>query len=295
MRILELLSKFRFLAFIALVINCSNNYEPIPKIKCAACNSKIIVDGFGDEWINNLSSIINENTSFGVCKDDSCIYIHFITSDPEISMQIMNFGFTIWFNVQGSNKKNLGVQFPVIQFVPPPPRDGKPPAGDELQKFLNDRLKNIAIILPDNKKTTTISIDEANNYGVNANIGIDGGILSYELKYPLIGKQANPIGLNLGSKSSLRICLETPKIDFDKIMEENGDNKKPPMGMKPTEGQPPANGQMQPLEPRPPKGDVPPKDQEPSGVERLQEASNKDLRPKPPQISRISQWIEITF
>jgi len=301
MTIIEFLSNFWFLAFMAFMINCSKGHEPIPQIKCNVCNSAIVIDGFGDEWINYRSKIINNNTSVGVCKDDAYLYVHLITSDPELSMQIMNFGLTIWFDAQGTQKKKLGVQFPIVQFVPPPPRDGEPPAGDELQSFLNERLKSIALHMPGSKQAKSIPIDEANKYSIDANIGIEEGILSYELKYPLHSTITNSMGLNLDSKPRLKICIETPKVDFNKMMVESGDNKKPPQGMKPPEGQYPPKGvipqqgQQPPQGVKPPDRGAPPKGQEPSGVERLQEVSNQNLRPKPPQITRISQWIEVTF
>jgi len=297
----EFLYNFRFLAVLALIFNCSHSDVPVPKIKCNTCNAAITMDGFGDEWIHNRSAVINDKTSVGLCKDDSYLYVHLITSDPEFSMQIMNFGLTLWFDVQGTKKKVKGIQFPVVQFIPPPPRDGKPPAGKELQDFLNERLKNIALEIPGSKQAKSMSIEEANKSGIDANIGIEGGILSYELKYPLRSTPTNSMGLNLGNKSRLFICVETPKIDFHKMMQENAGNNKPPQGMKPPEGQQPPQGtqppqgQQPPKGVKPPEGQVPPQGQEPSGVERLQDVSNQNLRPKPPQITRISQWIEVAF
>jgi hypothetical protein len=312
-------SNFWFLAVMTFVVNCSNSDETVPRIKCITCNSAIIMDGFGDEWKNNLTSVINENTSIGVCKDNEYLYLHLITSDPELSMQIMNFGLTLWFDVKGNQKKALGVQFPVTQIVPPPPKDGKPPVGDELQNFLNARLENIALEMPNSKKAKSMAIAEANKYGIDANIGIDGAILSYEVKYPLQSKSKNSYGLNLGNKSSLGICIETPKVDFHQLMQEQTNNhkppegeagpqgqkppegtkppegQKPPEGTRPPEGQKPPDGTKPPEGQKPPEGEGPPQGQDPPGVERLQDVSNKSLRPKPPQMTRISQWIEVTF
>jgi hypothetical protein len=287
---IEILCSIRLIAILILVANCSTSDKAIPKIKCNMCNSAIVLDGYGDEWVQNRSSIINDRTSIAMCKDDKYIYVNLITSDPEFSMQIMNYGLTFWFDVSGTKKKVLGVQFPVVQFVPPPPKDGKPPANEELQKFLNERLKSIALQIPGSKQVKNMEIDEAIKYGIDANIGIEGEILSYELKYPLYSSKTNSMGLNLDNKASgLKICVETPKVDFNKIMQENGDNRKPPQGIDPPQGQQPPQGG------KPPEKVAPPPGQEPSGVERLQEVSNQNLRPRPPQVTRISQWIEVTF
>jgi hypothetical protein len=84
----------------------------ISQIKSEPCNTGISVDGMDEEWKNNRNYIISDNTAVGVCRDNEFLYVHLFTSDPELSMQIMNFGLTLWFDPQGSQEKVMGVQFP---------------------------------------------------------------------------------------------------------------------------------------------------------------------------------------
>jgi len=231
----------------------------ISQIKCEPCNTVISVDGMDEEWKTSRKFIISNNTAVGICRDNEFLYVHLFTSDPELSMQIMNFGLTLWFDPQNSQEKVMGVQFPVLQMQPPPPREGNPPAGDELQKFLNIRLKDITVEYTENKDIRKMSMNEANKHGIDAKIGILPGLLCYELQYPLHITDAYNMGLGLLQQKQINICIETPDIDFNKI--------------------------KGPSEKAPEFGDM----------KRLQEGATKGMKPKPPKLIRISQWIQVLF
>jgi len=229
----------------------------ISQIKSEPCSTVISVDGVDEEWKTNRNYIISNNTAVGVCRDNEFLYVHFFTSDPELSMQVMNFGLTLWFDPQGSQEKVMGVQFPVIQMQPPPPREGNPPVGEELQKFLDIRLKDIIVESTENKDIRQMSMNEANKHGINAKIGILPGLLCYELQYPLYRTDVYTMGLGLSQQKQIDICIETPDIDFNKI--------------------------KGPSEKAPEFGDM----------KRLQEGATKGMKPKPPKLIRISQWIQV--
>jgi hypothetical protein len=252
---------------VVLLINCSDARKKkvseaktpsqASQIKCIPCNTPISVDGMDDEWKTGRKFIISNNTAVGACRDNKFIYVHLFTSDPELSMQIMNFGLTLWFDPQSSQEKIMGVQFPVIQMQPPPPREGNPPAGNELQKFLDIRLKDIIIEYAANNDIRHMSMKEANKQGINAKIGVSPGLLCYELQYPLHITDVYTMGLGLSEQKQIDICIETPDIDFSKM-------KGPP-------------------EKTPEFGDM----------KRLQEGASKGMKPKPPKLTRISQWINV--
>ena len=172
-------------------------------------------------------------------------------------MQIMNFGLTLWFDPKGSQEKVMGVQFPVIQMKPPPPREGNPPAGEELQKFLDIRLKDIIIEHTEKKDIRQMSMNEANKHGIDATIGIFPGLLCYELQYPLHRTDVYTMGLGLSQQKQIDICIETPDIDFNKL--KGSPEKEPEFG----------------------------------DMKRLQEGATKGMKPRPPKLIRISQWIQV--
>jgi len=222
----------------------------LPQIKSAPCNTPISIDGTDEEWKADRTFVIGNKTAVGVCNDDEYLYVHLSTTDPELSMQIINFGFTVWLDPQGLQEKNLGIQFPVIQMPPPPPREGNPPVGKELQRILDKRLKDIIIEHAETSEVTKMGMEEAKSQGINATIGVEPGLLSYELQYPLHVSD---------DQKKISICIETPDIDLNKMAE-------------------PRSGGPQPGE-----------------VTRLQNGASKEMKPKPPKITRISQWIEVTL
>jgi hypothetical protein len=249
-----------FLSLVLLLATCADRSrkpaaekelsEALPQIKSAPCNTPVSVDGNDEEWKSERSFVIGDKTAVGVCRDDEYLYIHLSTADPELSMQIINFGFTVWLDPKGLQEKNLGIQFPVIQMPPPPPREENPPVGKELQRILDKRLKDIIIEYAETGEVTKMDMEEANSQGINAAIGVEPGLLSYELQYPLhVGDEQKKIS----------ICIETPDIDLSKMA-------------KPRSGGP-----------------------EPGEVTRLQNTAGKDMKPKPPKIKRIAQWIEVTL
>jgi hypothetical protein len=231
----------------------------LPQIKSDPCNTIISVDGIDEEWRSGRSFVISNKTAVGVCKDDKFLYVHLSTSDPELSMQIINFGFYVWLDPQGIQKKTVGIQFPVIQMPPPPPREGNPPVGKELQRILDKRLKDIIIEFPENDDVRKMSTEEAKKQGINAKIGVEPGLLTYELQYPLHVSDAYNLGLGLSKQKQMNICIETPDIDLSKMAGPSADGPQP------------------------------------GEVTRLQNAASKELKPKPPKITRLSQWIEVLF
>jgi hypothetical protein len=230
--------------------------SPTFLLRCDSCKTDILLDGKDTEWTRNRVPAINTKTTIGCCKDADFLYIHFVTSDPEFSMQVMNFGLTIWFDSQGSQKKETGIEFPIIQMSPPPPRDGKPPVGEELQKFLDERLKEIKIINQKSGKMKLMPLVDARKYGLDATVGVEEGSLCYELKYPLHPTLPKEEIQLHDLKDQIAICIETPEIDFQKIMEKFG---------------------------------------EPQEKEGKENKENKKMVPKPPKLTRISQWIRISL
>jgi hypothetical protein len=255
-----LVINFIFLLLVFLLTTCADRSRKpaaekevsatLPQIKSAPCKTPISIDGIDEEWKADRTFVIGDKTAVGVCRDDEYLYVHLSTMDPELSMQIINFGFTVWFDQQGVQEKNLGIQFPVIQMPPPPPREGNPPVGKELQRILDKRLKDIIIEQAETGEVTRMGMEEANSQGINATIGVEPGLLSYELQYPLH---------KLDKHKKINICIETPDIDLSKMA-------------GPQSGGP-----------------------EPGEVTRLQNTASKEMKPKPPKIKRISQWIEVTL
>lgn len=297
----------------------------VPQIYSKIGGIPVVIDGNDNEWISHRTVIINEYTAAGVSRDQDFLYVHFITSDTEFSMQIMIYGMTVWIDPDGSQNKVIGVQFPVLSMQPPPPRDQKPPMGEELKKLLDERLKDLNVINTRKRDIKVMTVDWAKErFGIEAGISVTNGYLCYEMKYPLIVSGDDVIDMDLSSVKQIGICFETPEIDFHRIMskygklqdeggEQNTDtrNKRPSRqhngGTQP--GFPPGGEAGEPgrgfgmgQNHHPPgSGSQPPGP--PGSVEPPSEGQGDDLMPvpenkeigTPPQVNRINQWVKIYF
>lgn len=184
------------------------------RIKCPRTEQAIVIDGIPSEWQSNRSAAFAGNTYIGLFRDRENIYFYLETKDPELSMQIMNFGLTTWFNTKSAGKRSIGIQFPEIINQMPPPKDAKPPSREELDKILARRQENIIIENKDKSTTKKMSMKEVSRSGISARISVSSGILYYELKYPLA---IDPGKVNLSG-----LIVETPEIDLEKILREHG-------------------------------------------------------------------------
>jgi hypothetical protein len=267
-------------AVVLLVITCSHRKEnnlkasdPI-SVQCGKCQN-VVIDGKNADWSGKEVAAINNRATVGLCSDKEYVYFCFTTRDPEISMQIMNFGCSLWFSQNGEFSKTRGLQFPVFQNVPPPPRDAKPPSGKELQAFLDQRLSQLGVLDNKSDEVITLTQKEALSNGIDARISVDNGLLCYELKYPRSVRTAKPIGINATGKT-FSVCIETPEIDLQELMKDADrseqvapDDRRPPLVKKPVKQTP---------EDR-----------------RNNDAGNQRVRPKPPQFNPVSQWIRVTL
>ena len=231
-------------------------------------HNPVNIDGDPTEWKNITQTFINNKTLIGFLHNRDYLYMYFETSDPEISMQIMNFGFTVWFDPQAKERQIIGVQFPIIEMSPPPPRDGKPPTGEELEEYLKKRLNGIVLESPHNGVKKRYTLEEVEKYGIKVAITVLDGIVRYELQYPLMGNSTQLTGLGLSQLNPISVCIETPKVNFDKIMEKFGDSKEEQLQMQ----------------------------NEPERMENdPDETSRRKIKPRPPKITQISEWIEVNF
>ncbi len=265
----QILTNLKVFLFVTLLVTCSNAnnkqlgtqhvFSVDPQTGCNSCKTKITIDGKNDEWKNCQKSVINEKTFFGACRDNDYLYLCLTTSDPEFSMIIMNFGLRLWIDPQAGHKKSLGIQFPEVQMQPPPPRDAKPPVGDTLKKVLDQRTKSIIIEFPKDKEIKIMTREEAKAKGIEGQIGIEEGVLCYEVRYPLQKSPEFPLGLDILNNHEITICIETPDIDFDKIMKKYGEAHRPP------------------------------------DANKVQNVSGPKVKPKPPQMKKINQWVEVAL
>ncbi|MDA3890783.1 MAG: hypothetical protein PF517_03870 [Salinivirgaceae bacterium] len=69
-----------------------------------------------DYWYNN-----EEKMLYLVTNDNENLYIHFKALEKASQGKILNFGFTVWVDINGKNKKHKGIKFPIGKKEETPP------------------------------------------------------------------------------------------------------------------------------------------------------------------------------
>lgn len=153
-----------------------------------------------------------EKVMYLVTNDTENLYIHMKIYEISAVRKILDFGFTVWIDVNGKNKKNRGVQFPLpqsdrmstLQFDIN--QDKKRGEGRERRPSL-DKNYNIGLIGFNNtgEKTMNVANDDSHIEGLMR--FNESQELEYSLKIPfheigLINNQNKIISLNMESGAS---------------------------------------------------------------------------------------------
>jgi hypothetical protein len=102
------LLNFMFISMLGL-LGCSSAVPLISDWK----KSEIVIDGKFNEWEGSLYDLKKVNVTIGVRNDAENIYLCFISYDQGVRRQIMDGGFTVWFDPSGGTDERYGIKFPV--------------------------------------------------------------------------------------------------------------------------------------------------------------------------------------
>ncbi|MGH7599084.1 MAG: STN domain-containing protein [bacterium] len=206
-------------------------------------SAEIKVDGADTEWTEAITYLEKEKLGFGLKNDSSDLYIC-LKFDRAIQRQAMMFGFTLWFDPAGKNKKAFGVRFPIgmmnfeSEFMPDPmtPMD----EGDERPKQFTAMLREVEVLGPEK--------DDRNRFLAGSSFGIQAATfdspagLVCELKIPLQGAAGRPYAIAAALGQTLSLGFEMGEIDREKMRERMGREGGPFGGGRPQGGMPPGGG-----------------------------------------------------
>jgi hypothetical protein len=203
----------------------------------------IVIDGSDDEW-KNIRNIYERGDVEAACiMDDRYLYIHLYTKDKLYKMQIINFGLII--DVKINNEKNgFKIEYPTVQYMPPPPPEIGNAMPDEKRKnemnrTLIMRNKYLTIIKRDHSSKKILIENDADIQGC---IKDDPNRLVYEVRIP-----ARMICNDFEKKKSIKyvsVILKNPDIDYKKLTKRFGVPKED----KNNGRRPPENSQFKPSE-----------------------------------------------
>ncbi|MFH1440993.1 MAG: hypothetical protein ABIH18_02990 [Candidatus Omnitrophota bacterium] len=195
---------------------------------------EINIDGKYTDW-NETTIYYDEKTKvvFNLVNDADYLYVCLISRNREIETEIMESGFTMWFDPDGGKKKVFGISFPIglrrmgmsiedekNRDISRDWREQEDRGGliDRDKERLTDNnfnkrletlegLQSKLEILIKNNKPLELSLEEAGKLGIEAKVGRENDYFVYELKVPLVKstehiyaieiKEGIPIGLGL--------------------------------------------------------------------------------------------------
>jgi hypothetical protein len=183
MRSNKKLRDYLTLFLIALFVLLSGCNEPI-NMQSKWRDKDVVINANDDEW-QDVNQYTDEKTqtTIGICNDESNVYMCLTTSDIDIENAIIKSGFIVWVNGKGTNDKELGIRFPVVEQAAPggkgaPGGPGGPGGGAV-------SVTDLMILTSEKDKGTTFKVDEAAKMGLSARIANQNGKFVYELKMPL--------------------------------------------------------------------------------------------------------------
>ncbi|MBN1625591.1 MAG: hypothetical protein JW944_03625, partial [Deltaproteobacteria bacterium] len=190
---------FLLLAFVVFLSGCK-----AVEVSSKWRDKDITIDAIDNEWEDKQYNDEKTQTSIGISNDDSYVYMCITTKDTEIQTAVVQQGFIVWLNGDGTKAKQLGIRFPVVEErgarggqegTPPggqgaPPGQGGPGGGSQVS------LTELKILTSKKDEGTTFSRDDAGKMGISAIMRNLNNELIYELKVPLKKTDKEPYAVS---------------------------------------------------------------------------------------------------
>jgi hypothetical protein len=171
---------------------------------------EMTVDGQSDEW-KELNRVPKANLSAAFVNDGEALYICLTTSDENARRQILREGLQLWLDVQGGQKKRIGIRFPAMSRAAgpggpdgsgrggPPPGDWggsetssdrsgggrrQPPPGDPTESRIPPEMQRRVEILGQRDSDRRVVLLEETP-GLEAHVGVEEGVLVWEARLPI--------------------------------------------------------------------------------------------------------------
>jgi hypothetical protein len=234
----------KFIFFVALVLSWRLAFaDEKPEVASRWRSAEIKVDGADAEWAEAITYLEKEKLGFGLKNDSSDLYIC-LKFDRVIQRQAMMFGFTLWFDPAGKNKRTFGVRFPIgmmnfeSDFMPDPMASMD--KGGERQKQFAAMLREIEVLGPGK--------DDRNRFVAGSSFGIQAATsdspagLVCELKIPLQSASGRPYAVAANVGQTVSVGFEMGELDRGKMRERMGREGGEFGGGRPPGGMPPGGG-----------------------------------------------------
>lgn len=201
------------------------------------------IDGADSEWAGALTYFEKTKLAYAFCNDSSNLYLCFVF-EPEIRQQVVMFGFTVWLDATGHEKKTFGVRFPIGLFnfddtaMPDPMAMRENP--ERFQSQLALMLREVEVFGPE--KDDRNRFNHSGIFGLQA-AGVESfGTLFCELKIPLAVATGHPYAIGTEAGKTMSIGFEMGTMNREKMRQRMGERSGPMGGGRPPGGMPPGGG-----------------------------------------------------
>ena len=173
-----------FSIFFILIAGCGDE-----EINSIWNQSEITIDGNQSDWEGKLHYLKDQQSVIGIANDNDYLYLCLATNDTAKMFQFFSTGFTVWVESKNSDEK-IGIQYPMRsgemrRMMPMRNRQNEGERPD-LKVRLNEfkaQQSEIGIVNKDNFPLTVYPL--TNELGLNVDLGVQIGLLVYEMRIPL--------------------------------------------------------------------------------------------------------------
>ncbi len=210
----------------------------------------IKIDGKNTEWEGG--TLIKEvNASLAVCNDEHFLYLSLTSGNEALLQHMLMGGLTVWFDPMTGSKSVVGIRYPLPIAMPDmmPPmeeREGEFKPNQRITISL-DKLVEFQVLNSDKKVVESLLLPTSKEIALK--LGKDKNGFTYELRIPFSGSPSSPLVLATDTAKTIRIGLETSKVEQGPMG--------PPMGGEGMAGEnmgPPPDGDGPPMGGMPPGG-----------------------------------------
>jgi len=194
--------------------------------------TEITIDGNQSDWESKLHYLSDQQSVVGIANDNEYLYLCLATNDTAKMFQFFSTGFTVWLESKNSDEK-IGVQYPMRsgdmrRMMPMRNRQNEGERPD-MKVRLNEfkaQQSEIGIVNKDNFPLTVYPL--TNELGLNVDLGVQMGLLVYEMKIPLDKDLYGGHNLKSGPGDVLTIGFESGDFQRPNI----SDSGERPSGME---------------------------------------------------------------
>jgi hypothetical protein len=208
----------RVIPFLVLVTSMAASERP--RFQSQLRDDAITVDGKYDDWYGSLQPFEAAPVAVQFLNDKDFLYMRLTASSTPERMEILRWGFTVWFDPAGGTKKHFGVRYPVVEHGiegGEGERGGGHRGGergaersaegdDRREPSPGDRLD---VLGPGKDDARMLTRDHAQ--GVDVAIRSEQGTLQYELRVPLVKTADHPYAIEAAAGKAIGVGLEAGK------------------------------------------------------------------------------------